>query len=158
METVAPPLHVRPGRPEDLDRIVGLEQISFPDPWPPDLLAFELRHPAAVLLVACAGEAGPVVGYAAFRFGGGESELLRLAVDPGQRRRGIGRALVAHGLERLRQEGTESCFLEVRPDNEGAIACYRRLGFQLAGFRRAYYRDGTDALVYSRELARELGG
>lgn len=144
-------LIVRPARPEDLDRIVWLEEAGFPDPWPADLLGYELRHPGAILLVATWGK-GPVVGYAAFRYGGGEAELLRLAVDPAERRRGIGQTLVHRGLERLREIGVESCFLEVRLNNESAIACYRRLGFELAGLRRAYYRDGADALVYSRRL------
>ena len=150
--SVEPPLLVvRPAREEDLDRIGGLEESGFPDPWPADLLAYELRHPGAILLVATWGE-GPVAGYAAFRHGGGEAELLRLSVDPEERRRGIGQALVTRGLERLREAGVERCFLEVRLHNEGAIACYRSLGFELAGLRRAYYRDGSDALVYSRKL------
>jgi ribosomal-protein-alanine N-acetyltransferase len=144
-------LIIRPAGLEDLSRIVWLEESGFPDPWPADLLAYELRHPGAILLVATWGE-GPVVGYAAFRHGGGEAELLRLAVDPAERRRGIGQALVTRGLERLRETGVESCFLEVRLDNESAIACYRSLGFGLAGLRRAYYRDGSDALVYSRRI------
>lgn len=146
------PLLVRPARLEDLDRIVWLEQVGFPDPWPPDLLSYELRHPGAVLLVATWGVDGTVVGYAAFRHGGGEAELLRLSVDPAERRHGIARALVTRGLERLREERVGSCFLEVRLHNESAIACYRSLGFTLAGLRRAYYRDGSDALVYSRPL------
>jgi ribosomal-protein-alanine N-acetyltransferase len=144
-------LIVRPARLEDLARIAWLEETGFPDPWPTDLLAYELRHPGAILLVATWGE-GPVVGYAAFRHGGGEAELLRLSVDPAERRRGIGRALVSRGLERLREIGVESCFLEVRLNNESAIACYRSLGFQLTGLRRAYYRDGSDALVYARRI------
>ncbi|HYG63708.1 MAG TPA: ribosomal protein S18-alanine N-acetyltransferase [Thermoanaerobaculia bacterium] len=144
-------LIIRPARLDDLDRIAALEQSGFPDPWPADLLAYELRHPGAILLVAAWGE-GPAVGYAAFRHGGGEAELLRLSVDPAERRRGLGQALVNRGLERLREIGVESCFLEVRLDNEGAIACYRSLGFTLTGMRRAYYRDGSDALVYSRRI------
>ena len=53
-------------------------------------------------------------------------------------------------LDRLRRAGVERCFLEVRTGNFGALAFYRALGFERAGRRPAYYRDGSDALVYSR--------
>jgi ribosomal-protein-alanine N-acetyltransferase len=104
------------------------------------------------MLVALREDAGPPVGYASFRRGFGEAELLRLAVAPGERRRGIARALAAAGFGRLREEGFETCHLEVRMDNMGAIALYEALGFERAGLRRGYYRDGTDALLLSRPL------
>jgi ribosomal-protein-alanine N-acetyltransferase len=91
-------------------------------------------------------------GYACFRLGGGEAELLRIAVAPAERGRGIARRLLAAGLERLRAAGVASCFLEVRPGNASALAVYRALGFELCGRRRSYYRDGTDALVLRRDL------
>jgi ribosomal-protein-alanine N-acetyltransferase len=143
---------VRSACEEDLLRIAWLEEAGFPDPWPFELLAYELRHPRAFLLVASLTAGAPAAGYAVFRHGGGESELLRLSVDPAARRHGVARALIAGGLERLRQLNIQSCHLEVRTDNEGAIACYRALGFERAGRRKAYYRDGTDALVYSLHL------
>ena len=37
-------------------------------------------------------------------------------------------------------------------DNVGAIACYVALGFTRVGRRKAYYRDGADALIYSLPL------
>ena len=146
------PVRVRPARGADLLRIAELEEIAFTESWPVDLLAFELAHPQGILLVATSHEGSPAGGYAIFRHGGGEAELLRIGVDPGERRRGLARALIADGLKRLRREGIEVCHLEVRIDNRGAIALYEALGFTLTGHRRAYYRDGTDALIYSLPL------
>ena len=143
---------IRTARPEDLERIVWLEQIGFPDPWPRELLAYEISHPMSVVLVGVWGEGLPAAGYASFRKGGGEAELLRLAVAPGERRRGVARALVLGGLERLRPGGIESCFLEVRTNNDGAIAFYLEMGFERVGRRKGYYRDGSDALVYARQV------
>ncbi|HYO12326.1 MAG TPA: ribosomal protein S18-alanine N-acetyltransferase [Thermoanaerobaculia bacterium] len=141
---------VRPARPEDLDRIVRLEEASFTDPWPRELLAYELTHTGSIVLVASRAE--DPSGYAVFRYALDEAELLRLAVAPEERRRGVARALVAGGLERLRAEGVEACFLEVRANNEGAISLYEAIGFHRAGRRRGYYRDGTDALIYGLDL------
>jgi [ribosomal protein S18]-alanine N-acetyltransferase len=144
---------LRTAHAEDVDRIAWLEQLGFPDPWPRELLGYEVAHPMSLVLVATWGEGVPAAGYASFRKGGGEAELLRLAVAPGERRRGVARALVLGGLERLRPAGIETCFLEVRTANEGAIAFYRELGFERIGRRKGYYRDGTDALVYARRVA-----
>lgn len=147
-----PILTVRPARPEDLERIAILEDAAFEDSWPRDLLAYELTHPRAFLLVACRGEDAPLPGYVLFHRVAGEAELLRLAVDPPERRRGIGRVLVERGLERLRRESIQVCFLEVRMDNEPAIELYKQMGFERMGRRRGYYRDGTDALILSLPL------
>jgi ribosomal-protein-alanine N-acetyltransferase len=144
---------LRTARLEDLDRIVWLEQLGFPDPWPRELLAYEISHPASLVLVAVWAEGLPAAGYASFRKGGGEAELLRLSVAPGERRRGVARALVGGGLERLRPAGIATCFLEVRTNNESAIAFYRQMGFERVGRRAGYYRDGSDALVYARPVA-----
>lgn len=147
----APAWTVRPGRPEDLRRVAWLEESAFVDSWPYDMLAYEFTHPRALLLVA-EREGEPAAGYVSFRHGGGEAEILRLAVAPEERRRGVARTLVVHGLERLRELKVESCHLEVRMDNEGAIAFYRALGFARTGRRRGYYQDGMDAMVLSLAL------
>lgn len=151
MQALKPVLSIRQARTEDLLRVAWLEDAAFADPWPFDLLAYEFGHPRGFLLVA-SWDDEPPSGYVAFRHGGGEAEMLRLAVDPHVRRRGLARTLVEHGLQRLRQEGVQSCHLEVRMDNEGAIAFYQALGFERSGRRRNYYRDGTDALLYSLAL------
>ena len=142
---------VRPVRGADLLRLAELESVAFADPWPVDLLAVELVHPQAIFLAACRNRERPS-GYAVFRHVAGEAELLRVGVLPAERRRGVARALVAAGLERLRAEEVEVCHLEVRVDNYGAIALYEDLGFEQTGRRRGYYRDGTDALIYSKSL------
>lgn len=146
--TADPAIAIRPVRGADLLRIAEIESAAFADPWPVDLLAAELVHPQAILLAASRG--GPATGYIAIRHAVGEAEILRVAVDPAERRRGLARALVETGLARLRQEGVEICHLEVRVDNLGAIALYESLGFAQTGRRRGYYRNGTDALLYAK--------
>ncbi|HJX29591.1 MAG TPA: ribosomal protein S18-alanine N-acetyltransferase [Thermoanaerobaculia bacterium] len=150
--TTAPPLTVRLAQGRDLLRIAELETLSFPEPWPVDLLAFELAHPRAILLTASRGSA-PAAGYAVFRHVAGEAELLRVGVAPEERRQGIARSLIEDGIARLRREGVEVCHLEVRTTNP-AILLYEAIGFERTGLRRRYYQDGTDALVMSRRLSR----
>jgi [ribosomal protein S18]-alanine N-acetyltransferase len=143
---------VRPAATADLPRLAELEAAGFAEPWSPEMLAAELTHSGSVVLVAAAGDGRAPSGYACFRQAAGEAELLRVAVAPEERGRGIAGQLVAAGLERLRAAGVTSCFLEVRPANASALALYRALAFEPRGRRRAYYRDGSDALVLRRDL------
>jgi ribosomal-protein-alanine N-acetyltransferase len=146
------PLRIRRAAAADLERIAWLEAASFADPWPAALVRDELFHPAALMLVGGRGTAPPE-GYACFRLAPGEAELLRVAVAPAARGWRIGTALVAAGLDEVRRSGAELCHLEVRIENASAHAVYRRLGFAPTGRRPAYYRDGSDALIFTLSLA-----
>lgn len=143
---------IRPAGESDLDDIARLEAVAFADAWPREMMAYELAHPHGVLLVASHAADAPPGGYACFRHAAGEAELLRVAVAPEERRRGLARALIVEGLERLRRADVQVCFLEVRVDNRAAIALYEEIGFSWAGLRRRYYRDGADALIFALEL------
>jgi len=100
-----------------------------------------------------ADEPGRLAGYALFSIVAGEAELLRIAVDPECRRKGIGRRLFSRMLEKLRAEKAEKLFLEVRSKNEAAIGLYRSFGMTGAGCRKNYYSDpAEDALIMTREI------
>lgn len=74
----------------------------------------------------------------------GEREILNLAVDPAERRTGIGRRLLGDALARAKG----AWFLEVRASNEAAIGLYEALGFRRAGSRQNYYYEpAEDAIV-----------
>ena len=71
-------------------------------------------------LVAMAGERLRVTGHV---------ELSGICVHPEARGKGYAAALTRR-LMRLSLEGGEVPFLHVRPDNVGAVALYKRLGFE----------------------------
>ena len=68
-------------------------------------------------------------------------------LDPDRRRCGLGRSLLNALLQRARMQGARQATLEVASDNEAAVGLYDSHGFQIAGCRRNYYRDGRDALI-----------
>jgi ribosomal-protein-alanine N-acetyltransferase len=86
-----------------------------------------------------------------------EAELLRVAVHPDHRRRGLAAALLAASETALRREGIRTLLLEVRVSNQAARALYRRQGWTEAGQRKGYYKDGEDAALYRRELGQDQG-
>jgi ribosomal-protein-alanine N-acetyltransferase len=126
--------------------------------WTPRSVAARIRDSDSIVLVARTSET--LVGFAimGFAFERSESHLLLLAVDPGQRRRGIGGALV-HWLEKVaRVGGIARIQLEVRAGNREACAFYRRLGFHEQARLRGYYERREDALRMVRSLARSRVG
>ena len=93
---------------------------------------------------------GAAIGFALCRVAADEAELLTIAVEPNQRRRGAGRALLAAVTAHARAVGARSLFLEVGADNTAARSLYAQVGFREVGRRAAYYTRPTgraDALV-----------
>jgi [ribosomal protein S18]-alanine N-acetyltransferase len=66
-----------------------------------------------------------------------EREILNLAVDPAERRRGVARKLLENELQRAKMQW----FLEVRGSNSSAIKLYESTGFRKAGRRESYYTN-----------------
>ncbi len=81
-----------------------------------------------------------------------EAELLRIAVEPAARQRGLGLRLLRGCEAELGALGIKALHLEVRHSNAAAQALYEAAGWRPAGMRRAYYRDGEDAALYTKAL------
>jgi len=137
-------------QPGDIDRILGIEEASFPRPWSRRSFERELELAFSRTLVA-RGEDG-VVGYLCrWRFED-EIQILNVAVAPEARRRGVARMLVAAALREAHEAGLPVC-LEVATDNPGAIALYEGLGFVVRGERKDFYGRGRNARTMIRAAA-----
>ncbi|UUZ61712.1 GNAT family N-acetyltransferase [Nocardioides sp. B-3] len=91
-----------------------------------------------------------VAGYAVSRSIGDVVDLQRIGVSPAHQRTGVATVLLD---ELLAHPGeADRMMLEVSAANVAAIAFYRRSGFAELATRPRYYRDGSDALVMSRDL------
>ncbi|MEG2982285.1 MAG: ribosomal protein S18-alanine N-acetyltransferase, partial [Raoultibacter sp.] len=144
---------VRPLCEQDLGRVMSIEIASFPDPWTPLAFAMEVRHNPQAHYNAVVLPTGEVVGYSGVWHAPDGAHLLRIAVDATQRGRGLGARLVDEACEQARIEGLNTMLLEVRANNEGAIAFYQKLGFAVVETLEAYYTNPTeDALVLCRDI------
>jgi ribosomal-protein-alanine N-acetyltransferase len=131
---------------------VAIERVSFSDPWSEAGFVEALETPAGFGLVA--ERDGELLGYVVGRVVAGEGEILNLAVAPGVRRTGVGRALLEAALDLLVRRGGREVFLEVRVSNLAARRLYEAAGFRVVGVRPRYYRRPVeDALVLRRALA-----
>jgi ribosomal-protein-alanine N-acetyltransferase len=150
--------------PADLTDVLALERDLFPDdPWTAEMFAEEVVQPSSsrLYLVAEAqadGRSGrELAGYAGMLFvpGGGQADVLTIAVAQAYWGRGIGSALLAELLRTARDRGCDEVFLEVREDNPRARGLYLRRGFEEIGVRRGYYQpSGVDAIVMRKDLLR----
>lgn len=133
----------------DAQRLAALHGQAFDAPWSAQAIADLLANGAFGYAVED--------GFILCREGGGELEILTLAVAPQARRRGTGRLLVEIAAQGSAEHGAAVLFLEVAADNDAAKALYRAAGFEQAGIRRSYYSRDTqmiDALILSRALNR----
>jgi ribosomal-protein-alanine N-acetyltransferase len=87
------------------------------------------------------------LGFALGRAQADQAEILTIAVRPGARGQGVGRALVNALLAEAAKRGALELFLEVAEPNAAARALYAGAGAKEVGRRRRYYADGADALV-----------
>jgi [ribosomal protein S18]-alanine N-acetyltransferase len=141
---------VRPLSYADLPQVIAIERRTFTTPWSLAMFVLELSKSSGLCLAATDGD-GELLGYLICSRFDTVWHLMNIAVDPSERRRGIGSALLDQMIERAGPD--EEYTLEVRPSNSHAITLYERLGFRPAGRRPRYYRDnGEDALIMWRTL------
>lgn len=126
---------------------------SFGEAWTRSQCAGIMALPGVWLLLARRG--GKPVGFALARSVVDEAELLLLAVQPEQRRAGIGAALLCEVVTGARTRGAIRLHLEMR-ENNPAGPLYAAAGFQEVGRRHRYYRgkDGRsfDAITLACPL------
>jgi ribosomal-protein-alanine N-acetyltransferase len=144
-------------RHQDAARCAELERKLFPsdDPWRERAFRSELDNGHYYL--GAYDESGQLVGYAGLALNGRapdyEGSVQTIAVDTDWQGRGVGRALFEALLARADQVAAP-VFLEVRTDNDRAIALYRSRGFEQLGLRRRYYQpSGADAYTMGRPAA-----
>lgn len=152
------PVSIGALRPADAERCAELEAQLFDgdDPWP--AVAFNRELASTHNHYVGARTASALVGYAGIsRLGRRppfEYEVHTIGVDPAYQGQGIGRRLLNELLD-FAAGGV--VYLEVRTDNEAAIALYRSAGFDQVGLRRRYYRvSGADAYTMRRNSGEPL--
>ena len=150
-------LQMRPMGAADAEGASALEATCFEgkghNAWTPEMFLSELGEDvAAPRSWWVAHDNGRLLGLAGGMVVDGDVQIMDVAVDPAERRRGIARKLLSHVSYDAQMLGCTTASLEVEDGNEGAIALYESLGFTEAGRRRNYYGTGKDALVMTAPL------
>lgn len=132
--------------------MAAVHAAAMPDgeAWGEAAIAAQLALPGTFGLL------DPEGGMVLARVAADEAEILALAVHPQARRRGRAAALLEAAEAAAAQAGAGTMYLEVAEANRPARGLYTRAGYLLAGRRRAYYRDGDDALLLRKPLVPEF--
>ena len=140
----------------DIGRIAQLEaECLGDDAWSPWLVDQGVRGGLPTVQYVVAEVDREVVGYAVASIVADIAdiaELQRIAVTESHRRSGIASELLEAITTRARAGRADRLLLEVRENNDSAIAFYERHGFLEIDRRPRYYRDGATAIVMRRNL------
>ena len=117
--------------PEEAEALLTLWQTAGTSPSITDTIADIQRtiESHASVLVADADQR--IVGSLIATFDGWRGNMYRIAVHPGYRRRGIGRALVEEGEKRLTKLGTKRITALVEEKYPWAIAFWSSVGYEI---------------------------
>lgn len=129
--------------------------------WNANMVREELDAPARTYLLDVLGEAKQAVvrGYAGFWYDGEDAELMTIGVGKAYQRQGIAAALLQVLVDEAKRQGASRMLLEVRVDNDPALALYQRFGFERMGLRKRYYQpEGIDAYTMSLDLKPRVVG
>ena len=156
---LAEEVRIADGTSDDIDDVMTVMDRAFGDKfgeaWTRSQLSGILPMAGVFLMLAVDRLRDSVVGFSLFRTVADESELLLIAVLPGEQRRGIGRLLLDDFMERARTRHLRRIHLEVR-DGNPAIGMYRAAGFSPVGRRRNYYHALSGSRYDAITLACEL--
>jgi ribosomal-protein-alanine N-acetyltransferase len=134
-----------------IDEVLPLEQDLFEDDtWTARTYWSELGQlDTRYYLVAVDGDV--VQGYAGLCDYPDEAFVQTIAVAREAQGKGVGTLLLRALLDEAERRRQRRVMLEVRADNDRAIALYERFGFHRSAVRRGYYQpSGADALVMVR--------
>jgi ribosomal-protein-alanine N-acetyltransferase len=142
---------IRPATLQDIDAILRIEQLVFPQPWTETHFLYELKeNPYSFLFVAEVQQT--IIGYIdwwkTFQVG----QINNLAVHPAWQRKHVGETLLKDALNRLELAKCDQITLEVRVSNVAAQALYHKYGFNILLTKPKYYANGEDAFLMSKVL------
>ena len=127
------------------ESIAYAEKICFSEPWSlqavKDFLSYDYNGAIAALVN------GEFAGYITYTEICGEIQIANVATLPQFRRNGVALQLLEVLLRIAENNNDSTVTLEVRASNFGAIALYKRIGFEKIGERKGFYKNPADDAV-----------
>ncbi len=139
----------------DLKQVIVVEKKAYPHPWTLGIFRDCLRigYNAWVMTLDRA-----IIGYGIMMLAPGEAHILNVCIDPDYQRKGLGRYLLRHLIEKSDKTDIDMVMLEVRRSNVQAKQLYLSEGFHELGVRKAYYPDEDgreDAIILAKYLVHD---
>ena len=132
-----------------MSAIAQMEAKYIECPWSESVLLDSFEQSEYVFIKA--EEDGVLVGYGSVQIVFDEGNINNIAVDENFRNRGIASGILNNIIDICKQRGVTTLFLEVNERNEGAIALYKKFGFEQIAVRKNYYKSGN-AIIMSLKI------
>jgi len=141
---------IRHATKEDLPRILEIERLSFQPQWEYHQFESALKESFFVFeqedvlgfLIACTCEIAK------------RAIIMRLAVHPEHRGRGIASRLIAAALEEIKSEDLNCVELDVDIVKNGAIRLYEKFGFKIMKVATVNYEDNEASFLIMKLILR----
>ena len=134
-----------------LNECLDLDQKSLNGLWSKSQWLRELTDPKRICLGIIELGTKKLLGLCSAWLVIDELQITFIAVHPRHQRKGLGRFLLSELIKRSKSLKTNHIYLEVKKNNESAIAFYKSMGFKTVGNRSNFYKDGSDALIFYKE-------
>ena len=145
---------IEPMNSRDAPSVAQIEKERFSVPWSEEAIRSELSNETARFFVA--KRFGEVVGYIGVRIVLDECYISNLAVVEKECRKGVASKLLSVAEDFAKKSGAAFISLEVRKSGSGAIALYKKRGFETRGERKKFYSLPTeDALIMTKYFNKE---
>ena len=108
----------------DIDRLYEIEQAAHLVPWSLGILKLVEKE--------------QVLGFVICQTVLDEATLFNIAIDPAQQGKGYGSFLLQGLMDKLKEKGIQTLWLEVRESNPARFL-YEKLGFNEVDIRKNYY-------------------
>ena len=135
-----------------LNSCMDLDQKALKGLWSKSQWEKELTDPKRICIGAIDLETKKLLGLCSAWIVIDELRITSIAVDPMHQRKGLGRSLLSELIIRSNSLPTNQIHLEVKDTNEPAKALYKSYGFKVKGYRSNFYKDGSAALLFVKEL------
>lgn len=153
------PVHIRWMIRRDLEQVVAIENLSFPDPWTADDFMKVLLQRNRIGMVAevadsIYGRRDAIAGYMLYELNDNCLRLINLAVHPDFRRRCVGTAMVRKLVSKLSPQRRSKLIVEAADYNLLSHVFLRACGFVATEIVPGLFvddLDGTETLAYKFE-------
>jgi ribosomal-protein-alanine N-acetyltransferase len=133
----------------DLDEVLIIEELSFPQPW--DYHIFKLALNDIFLVFDEPEVSGYIIAVCCSK--NIRATIMKMAVHPEHRRKGIAKVLLKQALEILREKEIVDVCLNVEIIRKPAIALYEKFGFKIMQTIHLDYEDDlADDAFYIMKL------
>jgi ribosomal-protein-alanine N-acetyltransferase len=155
------PCKLRDYAPADFETLYQIDQACYPRgiAYSRAMLRWYLKQRGSFCVVAEAdaepesGSGFPIAGFIIAQGNGDAGYIVTIDVLEGQRRGGVGTALLEEAERRLASMRVRYIELQTATNNEAGIAFWQRHGYRSSGISAGYYLGRIDAYLMNKRLA-----